>query len=111
MLHARITFPAQPGPMTLYFPKWIPGTHRIEGPIQDLAGLSFTAGGKSIPWQRDTLDYYTLHCNVPAGARALEVQLDALNVPAGTDIGYSTGSPSCSTRRARPCRSSTTRRR
>ena len=73
--------------MTLYFPKWIPGTHRVEGPIQDLVGLYFTAGGKTIPWQRDTLDYYTLHCDVPAGARSLEVQLDALNVPAATDLG------------------------
>src|SRR5205085_8439369 len=60
MLHARLAFPAEPGPMTLYFPKWIPGTHRIEGPVQDLAGLEFRAGGRSIPWQRDTLDYFTL---------------------------------------------------
>jgi predicted metalloprotease with PDZ domain len=87
ILHARITYPARPGPMTLYFPKWIPGTHRIEGPIQDLAGLYFSAGGKNIAWQRDTLDYYTLHCDVPAGARSLEVQLDALNAPTATDLG------------------------
>jgi len=88
ILHARITFPAQPGPATLYFPKWIPGTHRVDGPIQDLAGLSFSAGGKAIPWERDTLDYFTLHCNVPAGARTLDVDLDALNVPTTTDLGF-----------------------
>jgi len=87
LLHARITFPVQPGPFTLYFPKWIPGTHRPEGPIQDLAGLVFTAGGHRIAWERDTLDYFTLHCVVPAGARSLDVDVDALNVPTGTDLG------------------------
>ncbi len=87
ILHARLAFPAQPGPMTLYFPKWIPGTHRPEGPIENLAGLFFSADGRTIPWERDTLDYYTLHCDVPPGARSLEVRLDALDVPTATDIG------------------------
>ena len=73
--------------MTLYFPKWIPGTHRAEGNTADLAGLYIRANGRPVPWRRDTLDYYTFHCEVPADARALEVRLDALNVPGTADLG------------------------
>ncbi len=87
ILHARLAIPARPGPMTLYFPKWIPGTHRPEGNIADLAGITMSARGRRLAWVRDTLDYHTLHCDVPAGARTLDVQLDALNVPTATDIG------------------------
>lgn len=88
ILHTQIVFPANPGPLTLYFPKWIPGTHRPEGNSADLAGLSMRADGRPVAWVRDTLDYWTFHCDVPPGARALEVRLDALNVPTATDLGF-----------------------
>ena len=48
LFHARMTMPASPGPMTLVYPKWIPGEHGPTGPIIDLAGLKITAGGKTI---------------------------------------------------------------
>ena len=44
-----MTIPAKPGTLTLYYPKWIPGEHGPTGPIQDLAGLKFTAEGKLWP--------------------------------------------------------------
>ena len=31
ILHARLTIPASPGEMTLYYPKWVPGEH---GPVE-----------------------------------------------------------------------------
>jgi hypothetical protein len=37
--HAHLTMPATPGPMTLYYPKWIPGEHGPTGPINGLTGL------------------------------------------------------------------------
>src|SRR5579875_362561 len=43
ILHVREVLPAQPGALTLYFPKWIPGEHGPDGPIGALAGLHFTA--------------------------------------------------------------------
>ncbi len=46
IFHARMTIPAKPGTLTLYYPKWIPGEHGPTGPIQDLAGLKFTANGQ-----------------------------------------------------------------
>src|SRR6516164_8281959 len=40
--HAQLTIPAAPGPLTLAYPKWIPGEHAPTGPITDLAGLTFS---------------------------------------------------------------------
>jgi len=78
VLHAKLVIPAQPGPMTLYFPKWIPGTHGPTGPITSLAGLKMSSEGKPVPWLRDDVDMYAFHCTVPEGAKSLEVALDGL---------------------------------
>jgi predicted metalloprotease with PDZ domain len=76
ILHARLVLPVAPGPLTLLFPKWIPGTHGPTGPISDLAGLKLSAAGKAVPWQRDEVDMYAFHCRVPPDARTLEIRLD-----------------------------------
>src|SRR5213593_1311631 len=89
IFHARLSIPARPGPMTLLYPKWIPGEHGPTGPIADLAGLKFSAARKAIPWRRDATDMFTFHCDVPAGAAAVEVALDYLS-PAAVD-GFSAG--------------------
>jgi predicted metalloprotease with PDZ domain len=78
LYHARLVIPAEPGPVTLYYPKWIPGTHGPSGPIADLAGLKMQAAGQTVPWKRDDVDMYAFHCTVPPGAQALEVALDLL---------------------------------
>lgn len=76
--HARLAIPVEPGPVTLYYPKWIPGTHGPTGPIADLAGLKMSAEGHDVPWRRDDVDMYAFHCSVPKGARTLDVALDLL---------------------------------
>jgi predicted metalloprotease with PDZ domain len=78
LLHARLIIPVTPGPLTLYYPKWIPGEHSPSGPITELSGLKLRAGGKAIPWRRDDVDLYAFHCTIPDGAEALEVTLDYL---------------------------------
>jgi predicted metalloprotease with PDZ domain len=90
IFHARMTIPAKPGNLTLYYPKWIPGEHGPTGPIQDLAGLKFTAGGKTLAWQRDLLDGWTFHVDVPAGASTIEAALDFIS-PAGAEGIYTGG--------------------
>src|SRR5258708_21726852 len=67
ILHAQLRIPAKPGTLTLYYPKWIPGEHGPTGPITDLTGLKFTAGGKTLQWRRDRLDGSTFHVEVPPG--------------------------------------------
>ena len=76
IFHARMEIPASPGTLTLYYPKWIPGEHGPTGPIQDLAGLKFTANGQNLSWRRDLVDGWTFHVQVPAGIAAIEAQLD-----------------------------------
>ncbi|MBI4480420.1 MAG: M61 family metallopeptidase [Acidobacteria bacterium] len=82
ILHATLTIPARPGPLTLLYPKWIPGNHAPTGPISELAGLRATAAGKEIVWGRDPLDMHTFRLEVPAGASAVELALDYL-IPLG----------------------------
>jgi len=76
LLHGKLVIPVKPGPLTLYYPKWIPGEHGPDGPISNLTGLHFQAAGKPIPWTRDTLDVYTFHVTIPEGATHLEASYD-----------------------------------
>ena len=79
IFHATLTIPASPGTLTLYYPKWIPGEHGPTGPIEDLAGLKFTANGQSLTWRRDLLDGWTFHVEVPAGVSSVEAALDFIS--------------------------------
>jgi len=89
ILHSHLQIPVQPGALTLYYPEWLPGEHMPDGPIINVAGLQFTAGGKTIPWRRDLVDMFALHLNVPPGANMLDVDLDfLLSAPAS---GFSAG--------------------
>ncbi len=38
--------PVEPGPLTLLYPKYLPGEHGPTGPIADLAGLVITVDGE-----------------------------------------------------------------
>jgi predicted metalloprotease with PDZ domain len=89
ILHAHLEMPAQSGPLTLVYPKWIPGEHMPNGPILQLAGLKFSSGGKTIAWRRDLVDMFAFHLEIPKGVTSLEIELDALlSAPA---VGYSSG--------------------
>ena len=79
LLHAKLSIPAKPGPLTLVYPKWLPGEHGPTGPITDLVGLEFSAGGKALTWSRDGVDMYAFHLDVPAGAETVDVALDFLS--------------------------------
>lgn len=76
IVRTHIVMPVKPGPMTLYYPKWIPGEHGPDGPIANLTGLKFSANGKTIPWQRDLLDVFTFHVDVPSDASHLDISFD-----------------------------------
>jgi predicted metalloprotease with PDZ domain len=82
ILHVRETIPVHAGPLTLYYPKWIPGEHGPDGPLVALNGLHFTANDKEIPWQRDLLDVYTFHVDIPPGVTQLNAAYDFIE-PAG----------------------------
>ncbi|HZF12843.1 MAG TPA: M61 family peptidase [Thermoanaerobaculia bacterium] len=89
ILHAHLVMPVTPGPLTLFYPKWLPGEHGPNGPVTELAGLKFTAGGAPLAWRRDTLDMFAFHLTVPAGTTSLAIDLDFL-APGGEGI-YTSG--------------------
>ncbi len=89
ILHATETMPVTAGPLTLVYPKWIPGEHGPTGPIDNLAGLVMTAGGQRVDWQRDKVDMFSFHLNVPQGATELTIKLDFLTP--GETPGFSGG--------------------
>ena len=91
IFHATLRIPAGAGDLTLYYPKWIPGEHAPDGPVDDLAGLKFSAGGQTLKWRRDLLDGFTIHVEVPAGVTDVDAELDFLS-PATFETGFSAGS-------------------
>jgi predicted metalloprotease with PDZ domain len=90
LFHARLTVPVTPGPLTLHYPKWIPGEHMPSGPVVDNVGVKFSAGGQTIPWRRDDVEMFTYHLTVPAGANQLEITMDYTS-PVSGESGFSGG--------------------
>jgi predicted metalloprotease with PDZ domain len=89
ILHTHLEIPVTPGPLTLYYPEWIPGEHMPDGPIIEVAGLKFSAAGKTIPWRRDLVEMFSIHLTIPAGVTSLIADFDfLLSAPA---TGYSAG--------------------
>jgi predicted metalloprotease with PDZ domain len=74
---------AAAGPLTLLYPKWLPGHHSDSGQISQLAGLKINAGGHSLPWRRDPVDVFAFHIDVPEGTSSVEAQFQYL---APTDV-------------------------
>jgi len=98
MIHATETLAAAPGPLTLVYPKWIPGEHGPTGPIDNMAGLVITAQGASgsveqpVKWERDKVDMYAFHLTVPDDTKTLTIKMDflATSAPTGFSAGAST---------------------
>jgi predicted metalloprotease with PDZ domain len=92
LLHARETIAVGPGPLTLFYPKWIPGEHGPTGPVVDLAGLRISANGAALPWRRDLEEMFALHLDIPAGVSRLDLAFDFILPP--DPEGFSAGSSS-----------------
>jgi predicted metalloprotease with PDZ domain len=78
ILHSTVTIPVASGAVTLVYPKWIPGNHRPTGPVQNLTGLHIKSGSHELDWQRDLVDMWAFHVQVPAGVNELEVSYDTI---------------------------------
>ncbi len=78
ILHSTLTVPVAPGALTLVYPKWLPGNHRPTGPIQNLTGLHIKANGQELDWQRDLVDMWAFHIQVPSGVRELQLSYDTI---------------------------------
>jgi len=74
------------GPMTLLYPRWRPGNHGPSNPLAELGGLIIRANGQRVEWTRDTVDVNAFHIDVPAGAKALELDFQWLT-PVQSSVG------------------------
>ncbi len=72
--------------LTLLYPEWLPGNHAPRGPIDDVAGFSFTANGTPVRWQRDPVNVFAIHLDIPAGATELTAEFQYLS-PTATAQG------------------------
>jgi len=89
ILHVKMGIPVTPGALTLYYPEWIPGEHMPDGPIIEVSGMKFSAGGNAIPWRRDLVEMFSIHLDIPSGVTALDADFDfLLSAPAN---GFSAG--------------------
>jgi predicted metalloprotease with PDZ domain len=73
LLYVHEVMPVEPGELTLYYPKYIPGDHAPDGPIDTMMGLQISSGGKRIAWRRDAVDMFTFHLTVPAGVGQIDI--------------------------------------
>jgi predicted metalloprotease with PDZ domain len=79
------TIPVGSGPLTLLYPKWLPGTHGPNGRIDALAGLVIKANGERLSWVRDMVDVFAFHVDVPAAAKNLELEYQFLSAGDGNE--------------------------
>ena len=79
--------PVQPGPLTLYYPKWPLPDHSPDGSIANIAGLTVTANGRQLAWRRDLADMFTFHLDVPAGVQSLDLSFQYLSPGSGVWYG------------------------
>lgn len=80
------SIPVTAGPLTLSYPKWIPGNHAPTGPVNQIAGLVLRGNGRELRWRRDDVDMYAFHLDVPAGVDMLDVEFQYFS-PTATDQG------------------------
>src|SRR5260370_13628355 len=76
-VHTDLTLAVHEGPLTLVFPKWIPGEPGPTGPLESIIGLAIRANGAPLAWRRDPRDMYAISVTVPRGAAHLDIALDS----------------------------------
>jgi predicted metalloprotease with PDZ domain len=92
-LRVHETIPVAPGPLTLMYPKWIPGEHSPSGPIINVAGLQIKVAGQAVPWTRDLVDLYAYHLTAPPGSTSLDVDFVYLAANSGNYSSARTSTP------------------
>jgi predicted metalloprotease with PDZ domain len=79
ILRAELTLPVRPGPLVLYYPQWLPGTHSPSASVGLLSGLQVQAAGRPLDWRRNEVDPHAFHLSVPAGVDRLDIRYEFLS--------------------------------
>jgi len=78
ILTVHETIPVKAGNTILLYPQWLPGTHSPSNPVGNISGLVITANGKSLEWERDRVNVWAFHLDVPKGANTLDATFEYL---------------------------------
>jgi len=70
---------AKAGAMTLLYPKWMPGYHSPQNPIELFAGLEIRTKDTLLDWRRDAVEVYAFHIDVPDGTDTLDIRFQFLS--------------------------------
>lgn len=84
IVHVHETIPAAAGILDLAYPRWVPGEHGPNGPVQNVAGIRASAAGRMLDIARDPADTNEFHVAVPAGANFVDIDFDYLGSRDGT---------------------------
>jgi len=84
---AHLTLSAAPGEMRVVYPRWTQGEHGPTGPIEQVTGLKFTAGDRTLAWNRDPLDAFRFTVTVPEGVAKIDADFDYLSPQASYGSG------------------------
>jgi predicted metalloprotease with PDZ domain len=78
---------AAPGPVTLLYPRWLPGNHSTTGPIELLAGLQARcSNGTSLEWRRDPEKMHAFDLEAPANCTELVLRFEFIT-PTSSEQG------------------------
>src|SRR5260221_5962278 len=97
IMTAHMRLPVSAGPVTLVYPKWLPGRHSPAGPVTSLGGPRFLANGRALSWRRDAVDMNAFSVDIPAGVTSLEADLEILTAPAPDGVVQGLESPRTAT--------------
>jgi predicted metalloprotease with PDZ domain len=79
ILSAVEEIPVAPGDLTLWYPRWIPGTHSTSfTQPANFVGLKFTANGQPIEWRRDPVEIATFYLHIPEGVAHIKAEFQFL---------------------------------
>jgi len=83
IVHVHETLSGVGPELILLYPKWLPGTHGPQGPIDRLAGIRISAQGKALSWMRDPVDVYAFRVHLGPGTQSVDVDFDYLSPTSG----------------------------
>ncbi|NYD91253.1 M61 family metallopeptidase [Sphingomonas melonis] len=80
IFRVRETIPvAGPGELILLYPKWLPGFHAPQAPIELFAGLRVHVGDLDLTWRRHPSTINAFYIDVPDGTDAVEAEFQFLS--------------------------------
>lgn len=80
------------GDLVMLLPEWIPGNHKPAGDIAKIAGIRFSANGQPLGWQRDSLNVFAFHVDVPAGVSNVDLEFQYIS-PTAANQGRIVSTP------------------